>query len=190
MVRIDAVLREDRWHPRFGWHDDHRARDRTPEYLPAMQQVRAEFAALVASLEGRGICGGRCLQLGMGECDASHAVWRALFGRVVTLDFRVLADQDVKVDGGDIHKPSIAGFAGLRQPYDMLFIDAGHTFEDVERDHEIYAPMVRRGGVIAFHDALKRPGFEDEVHVWRYLETLSRINMIGTEVGIAWTVKA
>jgi predicted O-methyltransferase YrrM len=35
---------------------------------------------------------------------------------------------------------------------DFLFIDADHTYEGVSRDFEMYAPLVRSGGMVAFHD--------------------------------------
>jgi predicted O-methyltransferase YrrM len=35
---------------------------------------------------------------------------------------------------------------------DYLFIDGDHTYEGVKRDFEMYSPLVRRGGMIAFHD--------------------------------------
>jgi predicted O-methyltransferase YrrM len=35
---------------------------------------------------------------------------------------------------------------------DFLFIDADHTYEGVSRDFEMYAPLVRTGGMVAFHD--------------------------------------
>lgn len=38
------------------------------------------------------------------------------------------------------------------EPLDYLFVDADHTYEGVQRDFEMYAPLVRTGGVIAFHD--------------------------------------
>ena len=37
-------------------------------------------------------------------------------------------------------------------PLDFLFIDGDHTYEGVKRDFEMYSPLVRKGGVIAFHD--------------------------------------
>ena len=40
------------------------------------------------------------------------------------------------------------------RPIDFLFIDADHTYEGVRQDYEMYAPLVRRGGVVAFHDIL------------------------------------
>jgi predicted O-methyltransferase YrrM len=35
---------------------------------------------------------------------------------------------------------------------DFLFIDGDHTYEGVKKDFEMYGPLVRRGGFIAFHD--------------------------------------
>lgn len=40
-----------------------------------------------------------------------------------------------------------------KTPIDFLFIDADHTYEAVKQDFEMYAPMVRKGGIIALHDA-------------------------------------
>jgi len=35
---------------------------------------------------------------------------------------------------------------------DFLFIDGDHTYEGVLQDFEMYSPLVKRGGIIAFHD--------------------------------------
>lgn len=40
---------------------------------------------------------------------------------------------------------------------DFLFIDGDHTYDGVKQDFEMYAPLVRTGGVIAFHDVLPHP---------------------------------
>lgn len=186
----DAVVNDHRWAPRRGWHDDHRDHDRTPEYLPAMMQVRAEFAEFLDEMARIGQLGGWCLQLGMGECDASHAVWRSLFRRVMTIDWRTVAVDDQDWPGADTRDSVIQQHALEVGPFDLLFIDAGHKFDDVRLDHAEYGPLVRPGGVIAFHDALKRPGFEDEVDVWRYLEMLEQpVTRIGAEVGIAYIIR-
>lgn len=192
---VDAVAYSPEWFPRKGWHDDNREFDRTPTYLPALMQVRSEFAAFIDVLREFGLLGGRCLQLGMGECDASHAAWRMLFQSVTTIDLRVCAwnphtEWTFTFPGKDTHQGEAVEFAKLRGPFDLLFIDAGHKLTDIAADHQDYGPLVRKGGIIAFHDACKRPGYEDEVDVWRYLEKLdAHDNLIGTEVGIAWIPK-
>jgi predicted O-methyltransferase YrrM len=40
---------------------------------------------------------------------------------------------------------------------DFLFIDGDHTYEGVKKDFEMYSPLVRRGGIIAFHDIVEHP---------------------------------
>jgi len=44
---------------------------------------------------------------------------------------------------------------------DFLFIDGDHTYEGVKKDFEIYSPLVRKGGIIAFHDIV--PGSSELV---------------------------
>ena len=43
------------------------------------------------------------------------------------------------------------------QKIDFLFVDGDHTYEGVKEDFEMYAPLVRRGGVVAFHDIVPGP---------------------------------
>jgi predicted O-methyltransferase YrrM len=43
------------------------------------------------------------------------------------------------------------------RPVDFLFIDGDHSYEGVKRDFELYAPLVRPGGLVAFHDILPHP---------------------------------
>jgi predicted O-methyltransferase YrrM len=55
----------------------------------------------------------------------------------------------------DSHDP--ATVAELRRrivdrPIDFLFIDGDHSYQGVKKDFELYAPLVRPGGIIAFHD--------------------------------------
>ena len=40
------------------------------------------------------------------------------------------------------------------RPVDFLFIDGDHSLEGVTNDFEMYSPLVRPGGLIAFHDIL------------------------------------
>jgi len=42
-------------------------------------------------------------------------------------------------------------------PVDVLFIDGDHTYEGVRRDFETYSGLVRKGGLVAFHDIVPGP---------------------------------
>jgi predicted O-methyltransferase YrrM len=50
---------------------------------------------------------------------------------------------------------------------DVLFIDGDHTTDGVKFDHIVYGPLVRSGGIIAFHD-IDAWAFISEVQVPTY----------------------
>lgn len=61
---------------------------------------------------------------------------------------------DIQADSG-----SPAAVAQVRQLldgdlFDLAFIDGDHTEKGVRRDFELWSPLVRSGGVIAFHDTI------------------------------------
>lgn len=188
--QVDSIIAPGRYAPRWGFHDDHREKDGTPDYLPALMQVRSEFAELLDVLDEFECMNGRALQLGVGECQASHDVWQSLFYRgAVTIDFNGLYIDGDRREGGSTHQIEMQIAAAFQGQYDFLFVDAGHDLQDAKSDHLEYATMVRPGGIIAFHDSLPREAYP-EVEVWKYLASLGPdIKQIGTEVGIAWIVQ-
>ncbi|MCC7447847.1 MAG: class I SAM-dependent methyltransferase [Anaerolineae bacterium] len=52
------------------------------------------------------------------------------------------------------------------RPIDFLFIDGDHRYPGVRRDYELYANLVRPGGLIAFHDIRPNP-HADSIQVFR-----------------------
>ena len=40
---------------------------------------------------------------------------------------------------------------------DFLFLDGDHTYDGVKADFELYSPLVKEGGIIAFHDIMTHP---------------------------------
>ncbi len=55
----------------------------------------------------------------------------------------------------DSHSPDIlAHVKGVLagRALDYLFIDGDHSYDGVKRDFEMYSPLVRSGGIVAFHD--------------------------------------
>lgn len=38
---------------------------------------------------------------------------------------------------------------------DFLFIDGDHTYQGVKQDFQMYSPLVRKSGIVAFHDIVK-----------------------------------
>lgn len=47
------------------------------------------------------------------------------------------------------------------RPVDPLFVDGDHTYVGARSDYEMYGPLVRDGGIVAFHDIV--PGLESAV---------------------------
>ncbi|MFO0799639.1 MAG: class I SAM-dependent methyltransferase [Gemmataceae bacterium] len=44
------------------------------------------------------------------------------------------------------------------RPIDFLFLDGDHSLAGIRQDFETYGPLVRPGGLVAFHDILPDPG--------------------------------
>lgn len=59
------------------------------------------------------------------------------------------------------------------EPFDFLFIDGDHSYEGVRRDFEMYSPLVRPGGHVAFHDIVVRPP-ETQCEVERFWREVSQ----------------
>lgn len=47
------------------------------------------------------------------------------------------------------------------RPLDFLFIDGDHSFEGVMEDYRMYAPLLREGGLMAFHDIMPEANGSD-----------------------------
>jgi len=57
---------------------------------------------------------------------------------------------------------------------DFLFLDGDHSLEGVSLDYQMYSPLVRKGGCIAFHDIVDtettRAAKQGVAQFWRELE--------------------
>ena len=142
----------------------------------SMQQDIPEFKAFLEILLDTLPEGGRqvAVETGMGD-GASHLVWKLLFYNVITVELkpaparRLLAGMhDVGgswVVCGDALDPAVSETVKeMVKQVDFLFIDDGHTREQLEADFRNYEPMVRSGGLIAIHDTKDYPdvtGFLD-----------------------------
>lgn len=77
-----------------------------------------------------------------------------------------LPEQSLQLLRADSHRleteQAVRSFFGKKE-LDYLFIDGDHTYEGVKQDFEMYSPMVRKGGLIVFHDIAEHPGSECQV---------------------------
>jgi len=82
------------------------------------------------------------------------------------------ATQQLSVVLGDSHTEGTRARAerAAGGAVDFLFIDGDHSYDGVRSDFEMYRPLVRRGGMIGFHDILPAPTvppeFAGDVHLF------------------------
>lgn len=81
-------------------------------------------------------------------------------GRKIDIDLESMKnpEQTVHVIHGNSHALETPGQIQKilgDQMLDLLFIDGDHTYDGVSQDYMMYSPLVRPGGMIAFHDIVK-----------------------------------
>lgn len=86
---------------------------------------------------------------------------------------------------------------------DFLFIDGDHTYNGVKMDFLMYSPLVRRGGIIAFHDIVPDyytrygmktssytggvPNFWGEIkNKYKYIEIVNDLKQDGYGIGVIY----
>jgi predicted O-methyltransferase YrrM len=93
-----------------------------------------------------------------GQFGGGYPHWRARLYRSFTRE-----GQRVELVLGDSHerrtRERIRRLLGERA-LDLLFVDGDHTYEGVTQDFADYSPLVRPGGLVAFHDIV--PGGPDK----------------------------
>jgi predicted O-methyltransferase YrrM len=68
------------------------------------------------------------------------------------------------------------------QSVDFLFIDGDHSYDGVQRDFTAYGPMVRPGGLIAFHDILPREDIP-AIQVHQFWQEVKQTHVVQEIIG-------
>jgi cephalosporin hydroxylase len=104
-----------------------------------------------------------------------------------------LPGQRLELIRDDSHDPSVlkrvAELVG-DQGLEFLFIDGDHSYEGVRRDYEMYGPLVKPNGLIAFHDIEFCPDvqrFWDEVKVGKQTQELLEGDKQRYGIGLIYT---
>ena len=99
------------------------------------------------------------LDLPLGRFGGGYQPWQGKLYRSFARD-----QQRIELLLGDSHQlesvEKVKALLAGRQ-LDFLLIDGDHRYEGVKHDFELYSPLVKMGGLIAFHDIV--PGLEDHV---------------------------
>lgn len=137
-------------------------------FCPIVYQHRKEVEALLTMLIRRGLTG-TAVELGL-EHGGMHVLLREVCRKVVTVDNmshkvlrfaeRIPADGRSALVCGDTaqRRTVLAVTKAVDGAADVLFIDADHTYDGVRSDYLMYRHLVRRGGVVTFHDTAGRSG--------------------------------
>lgn len=103
--------------------------------------------------------------------------------------------QNMHLIRGDSHaKEVVARVRDITQCLDLLFIDADHSYEGVKHDFLSYSPLVRPGGIVAFHDIAEHrqesggdvPRFWNEVKMLHRHEEIIENREQGWGIGILY----
>jgi predicted O-methyltransferase YrrM len=96
-------------------------------------------------------------------------------GRVISIDIAPRGDgalREVLQRAGVLARVELlvldANRAAVDSPLDFLFVDGDHSYAGAKRDHNRWAPQVRPGGLVAYHDmAFARPMATQEADLKR-----------------------
>jgi predicted O-methyltransferase YrrM len=134
-------------------------------------QKPAEFGALLSLV--RRLKPNVIVELGVSQGGTMYGFQRAA-PNATALSIDIGSDAaTIRRDSHDPHTLNELRRLLDGRPIDLLFIDADHTYGGVRADFEMYAPLVRSGGIVAFHDILPHPAYpEFEVH--QYWQEISQ----------------
>jgi len=145
------------------------AQQRLAEYLAVARRIRERFELLRVVIEIGSAAGGTLalwselatpdallvsvdVRQGPEACYSDEALRSAAMGRRVAL---IRADS--RLPGT---REAVAQALGHSQA-DLLFLDGQHQAAVVRSDLRTYAPCVRDGGIVAFHDIALHPGLRE-----------------------------
>lgn len=102
-----------------------------------------------------------------------------------SLDFE--ATTNCQIIDADSHLPDTLADLKNRlngRQIDFLFIDGDHIYDGVKQDFENYSALLRKGGIVALHDANLKDNEAVEVHkLWAELAEVTKSVLIVGELG-------
>jgi len=92
-------------------------------------------------------------------------VYQGMYHTIDTVRKRLLNYHNVLAIKRETYESGLFVRETITNKFDLLFIDADHSFEGVERDFEHWFPLMESGAYILFHDCNKfHPGVLDFVN--------------------------
>lgn len=149
-----------------------------------IQQCKISFRPLynaMASINPK-----RILEIGFCKGGTSK-MWQHLLpedGLILAVDEGLYSEYWVDISGrpsitpvvGNSHAVSVLARVQPFAPFDAIFIDGDHSYEGVKADYNNYVPMVRSGGLVAFHDH----GHGPILQFWNELQVPGKVVLDGS----------
>lgn len=118
----------------------------------AAQAQHCQAVIEIGSCRGRSTCAWAD-HLPAGGVVHAVDIWEGDEGESNYQQFQVNLADHIAAGRVVAHRGSAAAMVDLVPSHvDLVFIDGDHSAEAVERDWVMYAPRVRRGGILAGHD--------------------------------------
>jgi predicted O-methyltransferase YrrM len=137
------------------------------------QQIESEIVPFLNTVQAANVR--TCLEIGTAKGGTLFMLMQACSpeATIISIDLQNPFDKRFRLRFGKQSAQTIHLIAGNSQAntsfnqvrnllngsaLDLLFIDGDHSYTGVRRDYELYAPLVKQGGIIAFHDIMPDHG--------------------------------
>ena len=93
-----------------------------------------------------------------------------------------LAGVELQKITGNSNDYEVRSWVKTSSPFDFIFVDGGHDMQTVTNDWNLYYPMLREGGVIAFHDIAYGPKNRHCIEVGKWWRESKELGLFGNDV--------
>lgn len=167
-----------------------------PQIIQQVKEELRDFLLLLLNNNVKNI-----LQVGLGHFGSTQFCLSLICDKVVTVEYDIrnisnYADRELLYNQnkeffvyGDSAQQSVIDEAKKFGEFDCVFIDGNHSYEYVKSDYLNYSPLVKSGGIIAFHDACLDAERYGTPKVLKELDKSIEYIVYSKEVGIAYFTK-
>jgi predicted O-methyltransferase YrrM len=169
-----------------------------PQIIQQVKEELREFLTLLLENKVKKI-----LQIGLGHFGSTQFCLSLICDEIVTVEFDIknisnysdrelLYNQNIeKFVYGDSTDSNVLTKVLTFGDFDAVLIDGNHSYEFVKKDYENYSKLIKKNGIIAFHDVLLEGERYGTPRVLRELPENIKLNYIihSKEVGIAYFKK-
>ena len=83
---------------------------------------------------------------------------------------------------GNSNDYEVREWVKMSSPFDFIFVDGGHDMQTITNDWNLYYPMVRDGGIMAFHDVAADDENPHHIEVGTWWRQGREIGLFGDDV--------